>query len=203
MFRAIPIEGFDITKTYSAQATRRMPSNVPYVVDNVWEWLRPEHFPSRRFAAYASPTPQLALENASAAGNNRDLYTVCEVVFNTENIKLAHIVLKDAKYHDDISRIQRAIAAFLGKDFTNMSIAEKSLHAALYLPSVAKEEMQHYFDNVPNAKVLENELRLISKFWSDAENSPQSHNGELFFEVSNDVSYTLVPVKKRGYIKRI
>jgi hypothetical protein len=191
MFRAVPKDGFDDTKIYQAQSTRRMPSNIPYLVDNIWEWLRPEDFPSRRFAAYSSPTPELALANASAVGSNPDLYTVCEVVFNNPDIKIAHIPLKDAREHKEISAIMRRVAASLGKDFSNMSIAEKVQHAGLYMPSVSKEELDLYFNSSPSAQKLAEELKEISTFWKEASLIPRGHNGELFFEVSGDMSYIL------------
>jgi hypothetical protein len=194
MFRAVPKKDFDESKVYKAQTTRRMPSNIPYLVDNIWEWLRPEDFPSRRFAAYASPTPELALANASAVGSDPRLYKVCEVVLNTPNIKIAHLSVKDARYHKEVSEIMRHVAFRLGKDFSNMNIKEKTQHAALYMPSVAKEEMIAYFFSSASAQKLAEELDEISTFWKEASLIPRGHDGELFFEVSGDVSYTLKPL---------
>ena len=57
-----------------AATTSRPPGNVPYYVDNIWEWLRPEGAPSRRKAAFASPTPELAA--AGAQGNVADAWCV-------------------------------------------------------------------------------------------------------------------------------
>jgi hypothetical protein len=191
MFRAVPKKNFDENKIYKAQGTRRMPSNIPYLVDNIWEWLRPEEFPSRRFAAYASPTPELALANASAVGLDPELYKVCEVVLNTPNVKIAHIPIKDARYHREVSEIMRHVAFRLGKDFSNMNIKEKAQHAALYMPSVSKEEMIEYFFSSASTQKLAQELEDISTFWKEASLIPRNHDGELFFEVSGNVSYTL------------
>ena len=67
LFRAIPSSQLVAAeKGFRRQSTIRVPSNVPYVVDNLWESLRPKNMPSRRHAIYASPTPELALQNASA-----------------------------------------------------------------------------------------------------------------------------------------
>jgi hypothetical protein len=77
LYRAVPRENFNPDVIGRAHATRRVPSNVPFVVDNLWEYLRPEHLPSRRHAIYASPTPELALQNASVAGPLRDRYQAC------------------------------------------------------------------------------------------------------------------------------
>lgn len=191
MYRAVPKNGFDSNKIYVAQLTRRTPSNVPYLVDNIWEWLRPESCPSRRFAAYASPTPELALANASSVGFNQDDYIVCEVIFNQSNIKLAHIPIKDARYHQDISKIMRHVISSLGKDFSNMPIQEKSQHAPLFMPGVSKEELEDYFQRSSEGIQLANELKTLSTFWQEVANTPQHHDGELFFEVSDDVVYSL------------
>lgn len=194
MFRAVPKDGFDLSKIYKGQLTRRTPSNVPYLVDNIWEWLRPEHFPSRRFSAYASPTPEFALDNASAVGTDLSAYLVCEVQFNQDNIKLAHIPIKDAKFHKDISKIMRTVMASLGKDFSNMDIETKALHSALFMPAVSKKELNDYFNDTVASEILGEEIKKISTFWQEAATTPQNHDGELFFEVSGDVSYTLKPI---------
>ena len=46
----------------------RPPVSVPNVVDNLWEWARPERFPSRRFAVFASPSPELAADHGPEGG---------------------------------------------------------------------------------------------------------------------------------------
>lgn len=194
MFRAVPKKDFDENKIYTAQKTRRTPSNVPYLVDNLWEFLRPDHFPSRRFSAYASPTPDLALQNASAVGNNENDYVVTQVVFNTSNIKLAHIEITDARYHKDIQLLMRKIINFLGKDFSNLSVKEKIEHAVLFLPSVSKEELNEYFSSSPEKALLAKEIKEMSSFWNEASNTPMNHNGELFFEITEDITYQLKKV---------
>jgi hypothetical protein len=47
--------------------TRRPPSNVPYIVDNLWEWKRPEGYPNRRYSVFCSPSPEIARESAKTA----------------------------------------------------------------------------------------------------------------------------------------
>lgn len=194
MYRAVPKAGFVENKVYQAQSTKRIPSNVPYIIDNIWEWCRPEHAPSRRHAVYASPTPELALQNASAIGFNHDDYYVCELVFTDPNVKLAHLIIKDAREHDDISRIMRHVNSYFGKDFSGLSILEKAKHAPLYLPSVNKEDLESYFQSLNDNYELAKSIKLLSKFWSDVSFEPQTHNGELFFELSNTGSYTLKPI---------
>jgi hypothetical protein len=194
MFRAVPKDGFNPTKVYTTPPTCRTPSNVPYLVDNVWEWLRPVTAPSRRFAAYASPTPELALANASAVGANPALYQVCEVVFCGGAPLVAHLSVTDARLHEDISRIVRFVAKGLGPEFSNMPIEVKAAHAALYLPAVAREELDTYFARDDLSIALAEDLRAISTFWSDTTNTPRPHDGELFFTLPPGVSYQLTPV---------
>jgi len=49
----------------------RPPVSVPNLVDNLWEWARPEHFPSRRFAIFASPSPESAAERQKRRDERR------------------------------------------------------------------------------------------------------------------------------------
>lgn len=194
MYRAVPKEGFDADKRYVASTTRRAPSNVPYLVDNIWEWLRPAHAPSRRHAAYASPTPELALANASAVGPDPSLYVVCEISTTGAGLILAHLQVADARLHEDISRIVRVVAKAQGPNFTDMPIGLKALHAPLYLPAVAKGELEEYFTRSAERENLASELRRISTFWQDARYEPQPNDGELFFQLRDRATYTLNPV---------
>jgi len=60
LFRATSESRIDEAQKYRRAGTIRIPSSVPYVVDNLWEWLRPVGMPSLRHAVYASPAPELA-----------------------------------------------------------------------------------------------------------------------------------------------
>lgn len=42
MYRAVPEVSFVPNTVYSEQKTKRIPSNVPYIIDNLWELLRNE-----------------------------------------------------------------------------------------------------------------------------------------------------------------
>lgn len=194
MFRAVPKEGFNPSQVYTALPTRRTPSNVPYLVDNVWEWLRPVTAPSRRFAAYASPTPALALANASAVGANPALYQVCEVVFSGGAPLVAHLSVTDARLHEDIGKIVRYIAKAFGADFSNLPLETKASHAALYLPAVSREELDAYFKRDEQTVDLGQELRWMCSLWADASATQRPHDGELFFTLPPGVSYQLTPV---------
>ena len=40
---------------FARRAGRRLPSNVPFVVDNIWEFTRPDGMPSRRHCGSSPP----------------------------------------------------------------------------------------------------------------------------------------------------
>ncbi len=92
LFRALPESRLaQTTDGYKRQTTLRIPSNFPYFVDNIWEWLRPAPMPSRRHAVYASPTPELALENASAPLAEGDRYVAYRVIVESHEIRVAQL----------------------------------------------------------------------------------------------------------------
>lgn len=194
MYRAVAKEGFNPNLIFGPQASRRIPSNIPYLVDNLWEWLRPGSAPSRRHAVYASPTPELALVNASAVGSDASRYVVCEVDLRGPPPKLAHLNVKDARDHQDVGRLMRHVASALGRDFGSLSLDEKLVFAPLYLPGVTKFELAKYFERAPETKALSEELRSMSTFWGDVSSAPQEHDGELFFELLPGASYQLKPL---------
>lgn len=194
MYRAVPEAGFDSTKVYGPQVTKRMPSNVPFLVDNVWEMLRPCNAPSRRHAVYASPTPELALVNASAAGADPSCYVACEVVTSGEGILLAHLQVTDARLHPDIARIVRMVSEYQGREFAELSLEEKMTHGALYLPAIGENDLFSYFQKTVAGRDLCWRLGRFSTFWSDASCKQQEHNGELFFQLPVGGSYVLKPL---------
>lgn len=194
LYRAIPEDKFTEQKVYKRQATKRVPSNVPYLVDNIWEYLRPEKYPSRRHSVYASPTPELALENASMITDGA--FVVTEVKFSNRNYKIAHIQVADARYHRDIKLIMSCVMEHFGKDFTSKSIMEKQKHAELFLPVVSKEELHQYFNRNAVNKELENNLKGVSSFWGQASLEPDEHDGELFFEIMDNCEYKLIKINK-------
>lgn len=192
LYRAVPNSILNEEIIYQRQNTKRIPSNIPYLIDNIWEYLRPEIMPSRRFSAYASPTKELALENASAYTETG--YIVKEVLFLNDNYKIAHIPISDAKYHSDINKIKKIVLDHLGKEFSDLSVIEKSKHCALFLPTIDKIELEHYFSETNENKELLLKIKEVSVFWSEAKITPQNHNGELFFELQENCSYKLNPL---------
>lgn len=79
LFRAVAQKHYEEGKIIQRNPGRRLPSNIPYLVDNLLEFARPQEKPSRRHSVYASPTPELALRYAVADGADQSKYLVCEL----------------------------------------------------------------------------------------------------------------------------
>ena len=186
LFRAIPASQVIMSgKGIRRHLTMRIPSNVPYVVDNLWESLRPKNMPSRRHAIYASPTPELALQNASAQLADGDEYVACRVVVEPQKIRIAQLQVTDARYHSDIRLIGKWISQH-GQELAELSLDQKQKLAPLFMPGLHRRELTKLWH--ANALVAElcTYVRQHSSFWSSASNTPQSLDGELFFELVDD-----------------
>jgi len=195
MYRAIRATRLAISEeTLMRQNTVRIPTNVPYVVDNLWEWMRPDAMPSRRHAIYASPTPALALKNASSPLLDGEHYVACRVHTEPEGIRIAQLQVKDAREHSDIKIFARFIAKF-SQEITQSSIDERQLYAPLFAPGLARCELEELRES--SAMVAYACRYAINHFtlWSSASSEPADHEGELFFEPSEGGSYRLIPIQ--------
>ena len=120
---------------YAPATTSRAPGNVPYYVDNIWEWLRPNGAPSRRRAAFASPTPELA-----AAGAQDDVADAWRV--ELVDGQPAYQITKgehpqDAKHHADIARLKRLIMGELHHcAWFDLPLSERKPELDLFVPVV-------------------------------------------------------------------
>ena len=76
IFRSVLEKPDTTTKFRHYRTTMRPPKNIPYLVDNLWEWKRPKEYPCRRFSVFASPSEEIALKSGKAGG------TVFRVEFN-------------------------------------------------------------------------------------------------------------------------
>lgn len=186
LFRAIPSSQLVAAeKGLRGHSTMRIPSNVPYIVDNLWESLRPKNMPSRRHAIYASPTAELALQNASAPLSEGDNYVACKVVVNRRNIRIAQLQVTDARYHSDVRLISKWVGQH-GQELTELPLAQKQKIAPLFMPGLHRPELTELW----NANSLVAELCTYvgqhSLFWPSASSTPQFSDGELFFELLGD-----------------
>ncbi len=186
LFRAIPSSRLaEAEKGFRGQSTIRVPSNVPYVVDNLWESLRPKNMPSRRHAIYACPTPELALQNASAPLADGDEYVACRVVVEPQKIRIAQLQVTDARYHSDIRLIGKWISQH-GQELAELSLDQKQKLAPLFMPGLHRRELTELWKAHPLVAALCTYARQHSSFWSSASDSPRSSDGELFFELVDD-----------------
>jgi hypothetical protein len=177
--------------SHQPRPTRRAPGNVPYVVDNLWEWSRPEEFPSRRHCVCASPSAALAQQLGGTSGGA--VFTVGNLV----GAKVAQIPQKDAKFHPDATSLHKTLVklltlAWLGSDGTAADLLEKQAIARLWMPCLPREEAMALFENSPRLKAIEEELRQKIRFWDDAKlvapgdgDDWPFDDGEIFFEAES------------------
>lgn len=186
LFRAEPVtESLLRGDARHRRATLRLPVNVPFIIDNLWEYLRPEHMPCRRHAVFASPSPALALASCAGTEKGRGL-GVYEVVL-TGDVKTAQLAVRDAKFHSDIARIVGVLPR---------RIAELAPHAAarqsvamLFLPGALKDEWSALASASEVAAALISEMVSLSSFWHEARAEVSLSDGEVFFELGEGSSY--------------
>lgn len=192
LFRAVPMEAdtsqvkvFDVV----GPPTRRVPKNVPLQVDNIWEFFRPKTAPSRRHAAYASPTVELALANASARPGAA--YEAWEVVLRP-NSTVVICSVPDARVHSDIESVPKALRHFWENKANELQVAEtgawiEEQMASLAEPAMSEESLADYFSQ---NQELAAELHKVVSFWNDAtilsieelvQNELIAANAEIFF----------------------
>lgn len=170
--------------------TVRLPSNVPYVVDNLWEYLRPDDMPCRRHSAYASPSAALALANASADDRGKGFTAYRVEIFGS--YRVAQLTVKDARQHPDIRRLQRLVQA-RQPAWTVLPLRSRQKIAMVFAPATSKAELLSVAAEEPELARFLAETQTLCTFWSDAKAMPTCTEGELFFELSPDASYRLVP----------
>lgn len=172
-----------LSKTsYSAElkrhkTTKRAPSNVPYLVDNIWEWLRPNDMPTRRLTVCASPFKELALKYATS----NDL--LCSVRFAGKANVVQITNYQDAKLHPDVKKLPRLITKYLGQNWLDSALANKQTHGQLFIPLLSGEEVASIL-STPELLDLKEQLTNTSTFWQDinhVDGDYQLTDGELFF----------------------
>lgn len=167
----------------SSYPTRRVPKNVPYVVDNLWAWTKPSQYADRRNSAYASPTP----EQAGKFGDG-DIYQV-EVLGDSAVIcQVIDPEIDDSKKHWDVtdSGVQKAVLGLLGKyDWTERPVDTKARAGRLFLPAVAPEEVNAILDDIGASENDRQALRDAVTYWDDVkilnDGDDVTDGGEIFF----------------------
>lgn len=170
----------------------RLPSNVPYVVDNLWEYLRPSHMPSRRHALYASPTRALARANCMGRDKG-DGFCVYELVVDGP-AAMAQLLVKDAKEHHEIRPIL-ALVQQQAAELLALTGEARLLAGQLFMPGATAKEWTHLRTVSPFADSFITEACKLSTFWQEATSQPNGGEGELFLQLSN-ASYRAVNLER-------
>jgi hypothetical protein len=172
--------------------TRRPPGNVPYVIDNLWEWQRPDDMPSRRYSVYASPRPEIARQMGSAIKGQ--LYRVI-----VADAKMAQIPQIDAKHHPDVQgsgNLAKLLLEKLGQSWLEAHADQKATIARLWAPCLSKDELEETFALEPLATIRQSMGEAVT-FWKSARMVVAGcelpyPEGEVFFEAK---SWELIPVE--------
>jgi hypothetical protein len=173
------------SETFAAATTPRAPGNVPFLVDNVWEWLRPASFPSRRFSAFAAPSIEGAA--ASAACNTDQVYRV-ELVDGQPVCQLVNGERpEDARYHADIESLKRLIIRKLPREWYQLPSSERGIEAVLFLPCATRDDIDMVMQK--STLIDANSIRDACSFWRDVmlldvglTFQAMHVSGEIFFE---------------------
>ena len=168
----------------------RLPRNVPYVVDNLWEWKRPGGHPCRRFSVYASPTPALARESGPKAGR---LYRV--EFPNGARPLIGQLSARDSKLHPDRDILPRLLVERLPDGWIDGSMEKKANAGRLWMPCLRGEEVERLFCSSPLSDCREEIWKSIT-YWEEVKIVPAHSDswpypeGEVFFEADE---WILVP----------
>ncbi|HET7569287.1 MAG TPA: hypothetical protein VFK96_01710 [Gammaproteobacteria bacterium] len=169
--------------------TLRHPANVPYVVDNLWEWVRPEEYPDRRRSAFASPSRELAIESVHGDA----------IAFEVEFLG-AHTIAQltdydDAKYHPECRSLKKLLMKLLGAQWLSLPLSEKSEAGRLFLPCLGKDDVEGLFQTAA-LYPFRDEVRDAVRYWSGVRliegADDVAAKGEIFFEYPG--GYRLKPL---------
>jgi hypothetical protein len=161
------------------QTIARAPANVPYLVDNLWEWKRPLQFPCRRFSVFASPTPEMALKTGPAGGR------ACRLELSGEFV-IAQIRARESKKHTECGTLRKLLFSLLGQSWLEDSLEAKLDAGRLFIPCLSAAEVEHIFSRGPLRNFKDNMWRAI-RYWEEATliegtESQLNSGGEVFFE---------------------
>lgn len=174
---------------------RRPPQNVPYVVDNLWEWTRPANWPSRRGCEYASPDP----ESARKSAGDKPVLQVFRLHFKPGAIAL-QIAEPDAKEHRDIkpNQLRKTLFELLKPhpnspypSWASQPLPLKLAAAPLFLPVLSREELDALLGAAGPLANIADQLRQEIGFWNSAKLIDFSAaalpygTGEVFFEAGS------------------
>ena len=191
LYRAVKtLAGAEAGKVHRWRPSVRLPSNVPYVVDNLWEFLRPADMPCRRHAVYASSSAELGVQ--CAAQLSIPLPTAY-VVAITGSYRVAQLDVEDAREHADL-RAVRAMVQDRQKEWAELSWETRLRLGILFAPGATKADWERVIGEDAIVSGVVAALSSLSTFWVSARAPLASSRGELFFELQDGASYQLRPL---------
>ncbi len=185
IFRSAKAKPDTTAELHEYRNTMRPPGNVPYVVDNLWEWKRPEKYPCRRFSVYASPQKSIAEKLGPYDG------TVYRVKFKGK-YKLCQVQgYKDSKDHPDCKKLKE-LWKFKNfeQDWLDGKLKDKEETGKLWIPCLSRNEMNYLFGSNEKLREIRDEVYNAITYWNDVvlikNNMPlPDPTGELFFEAKD------------------
>ncbi len=146
----------------TTSSTLRPPANVPYLVDNLWEWLRPPQFPSRRSSVFASPRPDLAQRSGPQGGKVWRVsfpgrFTLCQVRG-----------FRDSKDHPECKSLPKLLLKELGKTWTGLPLSQKRPAGQLWIPCLSKLEVDQLFGELPELQRIRERIVEAIDYWNQA-----------------------------------
>lgn len=178
----------ELDEVHRWRPTMRLPANVPYIVDNLWEYLRPAHMPCRRHAVYVSPSPELAIECAARPGE-RSNYTAYEVEISG-SYKITQLDVEDARYHPDVSAVLRLVR----QEQATWHALPWSIQLCLgmlFTPGSTKGMWERVAREDATASRFMELMRNESTFWTTAHRARVANSVEHFFELGSTSCYRL------------
>jgi hypothetical protein len=170
----------------------RPPVYISNLVDNLWEWRRPPKFPSRRLSAFASPSPELARQVGPPGGR------VFQITLSN-NLRACQVQgYLDSRDHPETSSLPILLYERLGSDWVASGLEDKTTAGRLWMPCVSPSEVTHLFADIPELRILREEIIAAVRYWNDVQlldnaNSQLNPEGEVFFEAPH--GYRLTPVE--------
>lgn len=176
-------DGYELIKY---RPTMRPPGNVPYLVDNLWEWVRPASYPCRRTSVFASPTKELAFKSGPPKG------MAFEIEFYGQPVIAQLKGFTDSKYHPECKSLKKLLINLLRKEsnewWMDWNLQKKSQVCQLWFPCLRREEVEELFKTVPLLQAIKGEVQSKISYWNDVElvdiEDPKLPDleGEIFFE---------------------
>jgi hypothetical protein len=162
----------------------RPPIYVPSIVDNLWEWQRPAGYPSRRFSAFASPTPELARQGGPPRAK------VYEVGITNEITACQLHGYRDSRDHPETVAIPILFYELLGPNWIGSHMEEKLAAGRLWFPCLSQSEVNRLFSEVNELRLIRDEVMSSIRYWNDVQlldpsNLKLDPEGEIFFEALN------------------